>query len=76
MVSLGQQELLSGMRAPTVLLDARARSTLVELARKYGSLSASKLETAVYVTAPMRELLRKVMSLRVNLFNGAVLGRR
>lgn len=76
MVSLGQQDLLSGMRAPTVLLDARARSALVEVARKYGSLSASKLKTAVYLTAPMRELLRKEKSLRVNLFNSAVLGRR
>lgn len=76
MVSLGQQDLLSGMRAPSVLLDARARSALVEVARKCGSLSASKLKTAVHLTAPMRELLRKEKSLRVNLFNSAVLGRR
>jgi uncharacterized phage-associated protein len=76
MVSLGQQDLLSGMRAPTMLLDARARSTLVEVAKKYGALSASKLKTAVYLTAPMRELLRKEKSLRLSLFNSAVLGRR
>ena len=55
------------------LLDARARRTLVEVAAKYGRLPASKLKTATYLTAPMRALLRKEKTLRMNLFNGAVL---
>jgi hypothetical protein len=57
-------------------VSACCRTGATSVARKYGSLSASKLKTAVYVTAPMRELLRKEKSLRVNLFNGAVPGRR
>lgn len=75
MVSLGQQDLLGETNTPLALLDARARSTLVEVARKYGPLTASKLKTATYLTAPMRELLRKEKSLRMNLFNSAVLAR-
>ena len=47
----------------------------MEVARKYGPLTASKLKTATYLTAPMRELLRKEKSLRMNLFNSAVLAR-
>lgn len=72
MVSLGQQDLLA--ESPKVdALAPVAKRTLVEVANKYGHLSASKLKTATYLTAPMRALLRKEKTLRMNLFNSAVL---
>jgi uracil-DNA glycosylase family 4 len=74
MVSLEQPDLLSGTGVST-LLDKSARQVLVEVAAKYGSMTASKLKTAIYMTAPMRSLLRKEKSLRMNLFNCAVLPR-
>lgn len=75
MVSLGQQDLLNEVPKPASLLDARAMKTLAEVAKKYGHLPANKLKTATYLTAPMRELLRKEKRLRMNLFNSAVLVR-
>ncbi len=54
-------------------LSPAARRTLSEVAAKYSRLPAGKLKTAVYLTTPMRELLRKEKNLRVNLFNSAVL---
>jgi uracil-DNA glycosylase family 4 len=74
MVSLGQQNLFPATPKPS-LLDARARSTLVEVIKKYGRLPPSKLKTAIYLTAPMRALLRQEKTLRINLFNSAVLPR-
>ncbi len=72
MVSLGQGDLLSGA-SPDGALSASARRTLLDVATKYGQLPAGKLKTAVYLTAPMRKLLRKEKTLRMNLFNSAVL---
>lgn len=72
MVSLGQEDLLGGS-SRVGSLSATARRTLSEVAAKYGRLPAGKLKTAVYLTAPMRELLRKEKTLRMNLFNSAVL---
>lgn len=72
MVSLAPVNLLSG--APQLgTLSPAARRTLSEVAAKYSRLPAGKLKTAVYLTAPMRELLRKEKALRMNLFNSAVL---
>lgn len=72
MVSLGQDGLLREASHVGALSEA-ARRTLSEVAAKYGSLPAGKLKTAVYLTAPMRELLRKEKALKMNLFNSAVL---
>lgn len=72
MVSLGQRELLAGT-AQTELLPTAARLTLSEVAAKYARMPASKLKTAVYLTKPMRALLRQEKTLRTNLFNSAVL---
>lgn len=72
MISLGQRQLLSSTGTFSVL-DDRARQTLAAVAAKYGSLTASKLKTATYLSAPMRELLRREKTLRSNLFNCAVL---
>jgi hypothetical protein len=72
MVSLAQGDLL-GEASQVGALSATARRTLSEVAAKYGQLPAGKLKTAVYLTAPMRELLRKEKILRMNLFNSAVL---
>lgn len=72
MVSLAQKDLLGGATHAGTL-GAAARRTLSEVAAKYGRLPAGKLKTAVYLTAPMRELLRKEKALRMNLFNSAVL---
>jgi uncharacterized phage-associated protein len=72
MVSLGHEDLL-GRASQVGALSAAARSTLAEVAAKYGHLPAGKLKTAVYLTAPMRKLLRKEKTLRMNLFNIAVL---
>ena len=72
MVSLGQEDLLGGASQVDVL-SAAARRTLAEVATKYGHLPSAKLKTAIYLTAPMRELLRREKTLRMNLFNSAVL---
>lgn len=72
MVSLGQEDLLAGASQIGALSEV-ARRTLSEVAAKYGPLPAEKLKTAVYLTAPMRKLLRKEKALRMNLFNSAVL---
>lgn len=72
MVSLGQENLLGGT-AQVEVLGSAARRTLAEVAAKYGHLPAGKLKTAIYLTAPMRELLRKEKTLKMNLFNSAVL---
>ena len=72
MVSLGQEDLLSGSPRAAVL-SATATRTLSEVAAKYGHLPPGKLKTAIYLTRPMRELLRKEKMLRMNLFNSAVL---
>jgi len=72
MVSLAPVNLLSGAPQPGTLSPA-ARRTLSEVAAKYSRLPAGKLKTAVYLTAPMRELLRKEKTMRINLFNSAVL---
>lgn len=59
-VSLGQQQgLLDETPGPVSLLNAEARRALVEVAKKYGRLPASKLKTVTYLAAPMRELLRR-----------------
>lgn len=71
MVSLGQPGLLAEPR--TEVLAKAARRTLAEVAAKYGHLSPSSLKTATYLTAPMRALLRREKTLRINLFNSAVL---
>jgi len=72
LISLGQEDLLGGA-SHVGALGAVARRTLSEVAAKYGRLPAGKLKTAVYLTVPMRNLLRKERALRMNLFNSAVL---
>lgn len=71
MVSLSQSDLLGG--TAQVEISGQARRTLADVAAKYGKLPAGKLKTAIYLTTPMRELLRKEKALRMNLFNSAVL---
>lgn len=72
MLSLPTVDLLD---APSQLgtLSPAARRILSEVAAKYSRLSTGELKTAVYLTAPMRELLRKEKHLRINLFNSSVL---
>ena len=72
MVSLPPVDLLGGA-SQLSSLSLAARRTLLEVAAKYSRLTADKLKTAVYLTAPMRQLLRREKNLRVNLFNSAVL---
>lgn len=72
MVALGQPSLLRETQKEPVL-DLLAVKTLVKVAERYGRLPASKLKTAVYLTGPMRALLRQEKTLHVNLFNSAVL---
>jgi uracil-DNA glycosylase family 4 len=76
MVSLAQPELLDEA-TPTVTteLDASARQTLIDVARKYGCLTTARLKTVTYLASPMRRLLRKEKSLRINLFNSPILPR-
>lgn len=73
MVSLNQMLLVDPGKLQSSLLSARERLTLDEVAKKYGGLPASRLKTATYLTKPMRDLLRREKSLRINLFNSAVL---
>lgn len=72
LVALPQQELPVGTQQTEELTQA-AKDTLRNVAAQYGRLRANELKTAVYLTAPMRALLRKEKSLRSNLFNSAVL---
>lgn len=72
MVSLGQEDLLSSTSLVDVISTAERR-TLSDVAAKYSRLPPGKLKTAIYLTAPMRDLLRKEKLLRMNLFNSAVL---
>jgi uracil-DNA glycosylase family 4 len=72
MISVAHKDLL-GETLQATRLNSAARKTLSEVAAKYSQLPAGKLKTAVYLTAPMRELLRKERALRVNLFNSSVL---
>jgi hypothetical protein len=75
MVSLEHRALLGDGSATPSLLDARAEKTLNEVVARHGRLPAGKLKTAIFLTAPMRELLHKEKTLRMNLFNSAVLAR-
>ncbi|OVZ66377.1 uracil-DNA glycosylase [Pigmentiphaga sp. NML030171] len=72
MVSL-RQDVLFGVTSQADILPPAARRILSEVAGKYGHLPAGKLKTAIYLTAPMREVMRKEKTLRMNLFNSAVL---
>lgn len=72
MIAPGQPSLLKEKQKEPVL-DASAISTLTKVAERYGRLSASSLKTAVYLTRPMRTLLRQEKALHLNLFNSAVL---
>lgn len=72
MIALGQASLLEEeWRQP--VLDVAALRTLGKVAEKYGRMPASKLKTAVYLTRPMRALLRQEKALHLNLFNSSVL---
>ena len=72
MIKLGQPSLLSEAQKEPVL-DPLAIKTLLRVAERYGHLPASKLKTAVYLTRPMRALLRQEKVLHLNLFNSSVL---
>jgi uracil-DNA glycosylase family 4 len=76
LVYLGQRSLLADCTGQTDILSDEERTTLRAVALKYGQLSAAKLKTATYLTSPMRELLRREKSLKINLFNSAVLPRK
>ena len=75
LVSLGQASLIEEQSGTAKLLTDYERLTLTNVASKYGKLTAAKLKTATYLTKPMRELLRKEKTARMNLFNSAVLPR-
>lgn len=72
MIALGQPSLLGDGRKEPVL-DASAIRTLAKVAEKYGHMPISKLKTAVYLTQPMRALLKQEKALHLNLFNSSVL---
>lgn len=51
---------------------AGAKSTVEEAIRRYGYQSDADLKTAVYMTAPMRNMLRKEQSEKVSMFNAPI----
>jgi uracil-DNA glycosylase family 4 len=73
MIALVGQPSLLGEEQKGDVLDATAIRTLGRVAEKYGRMPASKLKTAVYLTRPMRALLRQEKKSHLNLFNSAVL---
>lgn len=54
-------------------LSANEEAVLDMILRRHSGKSATELKRVVYLSKPMRALLRKERSLRVNLFNTAVL---
>lgn len=59
-------------RAVELLADTE-KQVLDMVSKKYGGLSNARLKTATYLTRPMRDLLRREKSQRINLFNSPVL---
>ena len=53
-------------------ISGEARAAADEAILRYGDKSDSELKTAVYLTAPMRFLLRREQSTRVNLYNSPI----
>jgi uracil-DNA glycosylase family 4 len=49
-----------------------AREAVDEALKRYGDKTDSELKTAVYLTAPMRALLRREQMARVNLYNAPI----
>lgn len=50
-------------------LDEKIRRTVDAVAKKYSTFSDAKLKHAAYVTAPMRQILRREKNQRENMFN-------
>ena len=55
------------------VLTAKELASIDSVVAKYGSLSNADLKRVAYLATPMRELLRKEKTLRVNLFNSPIL---
>ena len=60
-------ELFSSQEIP-----ANARESADEALQRYGDKTDSELKTAVYLTAPMRFLLRKEQSAKLNMYNAPI----
>jgi hypothetical protein len=57
-------------QSPEISDDARAAAD--EAMQRYGDKDDSKLKTAVYLTAPMRFLLRREQSAKANFYNSPI----
>jgi uracil-DNA glycosylase family 4 len=56
----------------TTGIPAEAKTAADEALHRYGDKSDSELKTAVYLTAPMRFLLRREQSAHINLYNAPI----
>ena len=63
-------QLFSEIEKPHISEDARAAAD--EAIRRYGDKNDSELKTATYLTAPMRFMLRREQSARVNHYNAPI----
>jgi len=57
----------------TLALTDAETSSIDKAVHRYGAMSDAELKRVAYLSTPMRSLLRKEKSLRINLFNAAVL---
>lgn len=62
----------SGLFAPSEKVPAEVAAAVSEALERYGDKSDSDLKTAVYLTAPMRFLLRKERSAQTNFHNAPI----
>jgi hypothetical protein len=53
-------------------LTDEARQTLDETLQRYQYKDGAELKTAVYLTAPMRHMLRREQSMATNLYNAPI----
>lgn len=72
-VSRQNQSSLIGSHDLRSTLSPTELKTINSVLKKYGDLSDGELKRAVYLTRPMRILLRKEKALRENLFNSPLL---
>lgn len=69
---LASQGSFDGYEVPH-MLSASELAIIDRVLQKYGGMSEAELKRVVYLSGPMRALLRKERAMRVNLFNAAVL---
>lgn len=62
-----QQDLMT-----ETILDNEEKELINQVIKKYGGLSHSELKTKVYLTLPMREMLKKESEMKINLYNAPI----